>query len=83
MQAHRLQRQVLIGQHSGAASLAQQEGVTASYIARLLRLAWLAPDITAAIIQGRQPPALTATRLMQGPPPPLDWQAQRSALGFR
>jgi len=50
-----------------------------TYTALLLRLSWLAPDITHAILRGRQPATLTAdnTRI------PLDWQAQREALGFR
>jgi hypothetical protein len=48
----------------GVGELAEQEGVTSSYISRVLRLAFLAPDITAAILEGRQPPDLTAHKLL-------------------
>jgi site-specific DNA recombinase len=50
----------------------------------MLRLAWLAPDITTAIVGGRQPPQLNAkklTRLTAHLPP--DWTEQRALLGFR
>lgn len=49
---------------------------------RVARLAFLAPDIVSAIVEGRHPPALTARRLMQLPRIPLEWQSQRKALGF-
>jgi site-specific DNA recombinase len=49
---------------------------------RLARLAFLAPDIVSAIIEGRHPPALTTRRMMQLPRIPLDWRSQRQALGF-
>ena len=53
-----------------------------SYVTRLLRLTWLAPDIVAAIVDGRQPIGLTANRLMGDTRLPLEWQAQRELLGF-
>ena len=65
------------------ADLADGEGVSASYATRLLRLAWLAPDITLAILNGRQPPGLTADKLIRMGPLPIDWDGQRRALGFR
>lgn len=49
---------------------------------RLARLAFLAPDIMSAIMEGRHPPALTTRRMMQLPRIPLDWRSQRQALGF-
>jgi site-specific DNA recombinase len=42
----------------------------------------LAPDIVAAILDGRQPPELTANALMANTRLPLEWSAQRAALGF-
>jgi len=48
----------------------------------MLRMAYLAPDITEAILDGRQPTGLNAKRLLHGFPLPLDWQGQRRALGF-
>ena len=62
--------------------VARAENVTASYVTRLVRLTFLAPDIVAAILDGKQPPELTANKLMADTRLPLDWQAQRAALGF-
>jgi hypothetical protein len=56
--------------------------MSGSYFTRLLRLAYLAPDITKAILYGRQPYDLTAAKLLRESGLPLDWPAQRQALGF-
>jgi len=63
-------------------AIAREEGLNPSYATRLLRLTFLAPDIIAAITAGRQPPALTANKLMADTRLPLDWGEQRKALGF-
>jgi hypothetical protein len=60
--------------------IAAEEGISSSYITRLLRLAFLAPDIVTAILNGRHPPQLTANRLMDDTRLPLDWTAQRELL---
>ena len=62
--------------------IAAEQGVTRSYTTRLVRLAFLAPDIVGDILAGQQPPELTARRLMDNTRLPLDWTAQRDALGF-
>ena len=62
--------------------IAEAEGVSPSYATRALRLAYLAPDIVTAIIDGRQPPGLTANMLMKNTRLPLRWEAQRKRLGF-
>lgn len=49
---------------------------------RVARLAFLAPDIVSAILEGRHPPSLTTRRMMQLPRIPFDWTSQRQALGF-
>jgi site-specific DNA recombinase len=64
------------------AALAKQEGVSPSYFTRLVRLSYLAPDITQAILDGRQPPELTADKLLAHSRLPLAWQDQRTLLGF-
>ena len=51
------------------------------YEQALSRLAFLAPDIQAAIHSGAQPAGLTLTRLIKTPIP-LSWRAQRRLLGF-
>ncbi len=62
--------------------IAAAEGFGATYAGRLLRLTSLAPDIVAAILDGRQPPELTANVLMADTRLPLEWSAQRAVLGF-
>jgi DNA invertase Pin-like site-specific DNA recombinase len=49
---------------------------------RLARLSYLAPDIVSAIIEGRQPPALSGRRLLRAADLPFDWQGHRMLLGF-
>ena len=64
------------------AALAEREGVSPSYFTRLVRLSYLAPDITRAILDGRQPRDLTAEKLLEHSRLPLAWHDQRTALGF-
>lgn len=56
--------------------------VTRRHLARLARLRFLASDITLAILHGRQPVELTARTLLRIGDLPVEWQAQRTALGF-
>jgi len=64
--------------------IAREERVTAAYVYTLLRLPWLAPDITSDIVNGRQPQQLNAKTLMrQASRLPPDWAEQRTLLGFR
>ena len=51
-----------------------------SYLARLVRLAYLAPSLTEAILLGTQPAAITPSRLMRDTRLPLDWQDQQRLL---
>ncbi|MGI8723818.1 MAG: hypothetical protein ACR2J1_00265 [Methyloceanibacter sp.] len=60
--------------------IAAEEAISSSYATRLLRLAFLAPDIVTAILNGKHPPQLTANRLMDDTRLPLDWTAQRRLL---
>jgi site-specific DNA recombinase len=64
-------------------ALASQERVTPGYVSRLLRLPLLAPDIVTAIVDGKNPPQLTAKKLMRlALEIPIDWNEQRELLGF-
>ena len=49
---------------------------------RLVRLAYLSPEITRAILDGRQPVDLTAAKLKRTHTLPLDWDQQKVVLGF-
>jgi hypothetical protein len=62
--------------------VAQREKLCGSYFTRLVRLSYLAPDITRAILDGRQPRDLTAEKLVDHSRLPLAWTKQRRALGF-
>ena len=64
------------------AAVADREGVSRSYFTRLVRLSYLAPDITQAILDGRQPLDLTAQKLLEHSRLPLAWRDQRIVLGF-
>jgi site-specific DNA recombinase len=64
--------------------IASQERVSANYIYRLLRLPSLAPDIITALINGKNPPQLTAKKLMRLTPQiPVHWAEQWKLLGFQ
>ena len=64
------------------AAVVKREGVSPSYFTRLVRLSYLAPDITQAILDGRQPRDLTADKLLAHSRLPLTWHEQRTVLGF-
>ena len=64
-------------------AIASQEHVTPGYVSRLLRLTSLAPDIITAFVNGKNPPHLTAKKLMRlALEIPVDWTEQRKLLGF-
>ena len=52
------------------------------HLVRMARLAYLAPDIIKAILEGRQPKSLTARSLLRITDLPLAWADQRRLLGF-
>lgn len=56
-------------------------GMGDPYIRKLISLAFLAPDIQRAILEGRQPAGLTLGDLIARAIP-LDWRKQREALGL-
>ena len=60
-------------------AVAKRDDITRRYIRRLVGLAFLSPELVEAILQGRQPVELTATRLTELDLP-LDWTEQRRLL---
>jgi len=82
IRARRLNAALMSGGGVPFAALAKQEGVSPSYFTRLVRLSYLAPDITQAILDGCQPRALTADKLLAHSRLPLTWDGQRTVLGF-
>ncbi|MBS1833235.1 MAG: recombinase family protein [Acidobacteria bacterium] len=59
--------------------IAKAEGVTESYVTRMLRLGFTAPEVVEAIANGRQPVDLTANRLLKLALPAL-WTRQRKLI---
>ena len=55
--ARRFNAALTQGEGIAFAALTEREGVSRSYFTRLVRLSYLAPDITHAILDGRQPRA--------------------------
>ena len=82
MRAHRFNAALVGSPGVPFAALAKQAGVSRSYFTRLVRLSYLAPDITQAILDGQQPPDLTTDKLLAHSRLPLAWQEQRALLGF-
>ena len=76
--AFRWKRMLESGEFASISELAEREGIAFTYMARLMRLSLLAPEIVDAIMDGRQPESVTLANLMD--PFPLDWDAQRMQL---
>jgi hypothetical protein len=83
IRAHRFNATLVDSDGVSFAALAKRESVSPSYFTRLIRLSYLAPDITQAILDGRQPRDLTADKLLAHSRLPLTWDEQRRVLGFR
>ena len=64
------------------AEIAVHAGIDDGEVSRVLQLAFLAPDIIEAVLDGRQPVALTARYLKRLKPVPTSWSEQRRILGF-
>jgi len=75
--------ELLQGKTTTIRQIEVREGLRRGSVSRILPLAWLAPDISTAILNGRQSPDLTAKTLRNLPELPTDWQEQRRILGFR
>ena len=71
------------GRVRSLAEIARNEDVGKRYVERLSRLAFVPPVIVEAICQGQQPAELNAETLLNRIDLPLEWPAQRHALGIR
>ena len=74
--------QLARGRARSFAEIAQAEGVTDRYVAHLIPLAFLAPDIVARVLSGTQPVDLTTEELTKRIDLPLAWTEQRALMGF-
>ncbi len=80
--AHELRERLQQAGTDTLTTIAARDGASKSYLSRVVRLAWLTPDIVTAILEGRQPEGVTTTRLTKDSRLPLEWQQQRELLGF-
>jgi hypothetical protein len=76
--ARRWERMLEDGAHRSAGEIAEAEGISRSFVNRLLRLTLLAPDIIEAILEGRQPKGMQLEELTDAIS--SEWEEQRKAL---
>jgi hypothetical protein len=67
------------GRYPTVAALAAAVGLERSYVARVLNLALLAPDLADAILHGQEPSGLSLARLRDDFP--VEWVRQRLIFG--
>ncbi len=68
------------GEYTSMQDLARKQKTSTSYVCRIIRMTFLAPDIIEAILDGRQPKQLTLQNLLQ--PLPFDWMEQRKRFMY-
>ncbi len=78
---HSWNRKLVTGEARSIRTLARDIGVTNRYVRKLLPLAFLAPDIIEAILDGRQPRDLSL-EVFAHTPIPKRWENQRRRFGF-
>lgn len=78
--AHRWRKLLEAGKYTSLKAIAEAEDINHSYVTRIFRLEFLAPDIVDAILNGRKPKGLDLSRLMVDFP--LEWHEQRQMFGL-
>lgn len=82
VRAHQARKALADPANSSVQDAAAHLKLSTQYFCALVRLGHLAPDITAAILDGRQPAHLNRQYLARINNLPIEWQAQRMMLGF-
>ena len=77
--AHRWFEELISARATSLAAIASREGVTDRYVARLIRLAFLAPKIVEAIAEHGE---LADLKLTPHVDLPLDWMTQKRVVGL-
>jgi site-specific DNA recombinase len=78
--AYRWSSDLLAGRARSIGDIARREHLTSRHVRRLMRLAFLAPRIVEAIVEGRQSADLSTVAMTQRIELPPLWSAQRQAL---
>jgi hypothetical protein len=81
--AHRWFDELSTGKANSLAQIAARERLAVRYVGRLIRLAFLAPDIIESIVEGRQPANLTSEAVTRHIEIPLEWRSQKTALNIQ
>jgi AraC-like DNA-binding protein len=81
-QARQLHDMVMASNGKPIRELAAEAGLSPSYVTRVFRLSFLAPDLTKAILEGRQPREFSAIKLMRAGRLKSAWADQRRQLSF-
>jgi site-specific DNA recombinase len=76
--AHHWMDRILRDEVPNQRALAKQTGFDERYISRIIPLAFLAPDITEAILEGKQVPCLSLEKCVGKIP--FEWSQQRVAM---
>jgi DNA topoisomerase IB len=79
---HRWFDQLVSGEAPSLSAIAAREGLNYRFVGKIVRLAFLAPEIVEAIAEGRQPPDLSAELLTKHLVLPLDWDDQKRLLNL-
>ena len=82
VRAHTWFDDLVAGRAESLKAIAKAESLSDRYVSRLMPLAFLAPEIVAAVLAGTQPVDLTAESLINHTDLPLSWTEQNTLLGF-
>jgi hypothetical protein len=74
--AFRWKRMLESGEYASISEVAHSENIAFTYMARILRLSLLSPEIVDTIMSGQHPPHMSLAKLME--PFPLNWAEQRT-----
>ena len=67
----------LEGGSVSVAQLARAEGISSAWITKVIRLQFLAPDLVTMIVNGNQPPQISAAAVTRSGTLPVAWTEQR------
>ena len=73
---------IVSGEVATVREISREVKIDEGDVSRFLPLAFLAPDIVEAILDGKQPPELTAEKLKRLRSMPKSWEEQHRTLGF-
>jgi len=83
VRAHTWFDDLVAGRAKSLKAIGKAQNLSDQYVSRLMRLAFLAPEIVEAVLTGTQPVDLTAETLINHTDLPTFWVEQKAFLGFR